>query len=447
MVPRSRGDERRRSKRSSHKKRPLAPNLQPSRLLPFLGDPPADRLEALQYLHRKSGLGRKASQTVSDAQKPSTIRLYQSRWSIFRRWCAQKDVSAFEISIPLLLDFYIFLFEDVGLAYSTVVGYRASLKDIALALEIPVDSHYLVSRLFQHYQKAVPKRKVKTPGWNLNLVLDYLKGPRFEPLREANLKDLTLKTAFLVCFALAARICEVQGLSGNVCLGKRGISAVLTYDDRFWLKMEDTLREVKREIEIPGLYNIATEREELLLCPVRALKYYLQRKDSLGADKSRLFVAPSNVSRPASINGLTHLLKGLIKAAHRDENLPGDLGIVTGMTVREIRGIASSLNFITTNSFKDLQNAALWKNNTVFAGYYLRERGEIFYQDGIYRLRPPPMPVVAAQTVLPGLDSALKRVRAISGSPGPSDRGTSGRKDTWSKVKSSRGKTSQSSSH
>ena len=86
------------------------------------------------------------------------------------------------MSIPLLMDFYIFLFEDVRLAYSTVVGYRASLKDFAIALELPIEDHSLFSRLFQHYQKVVPKRKVKTPGWNLNLVLEYLKGPPFEPL-------------------------------------------------------------------------------------------------------------------------------------------------------------------------------------------------------------------------------------------------------------------------
>ena len=68
------------------------------------------------------------------------------------------------MSIPLLMDFYIFLFEDDGLAYSTVVGYRASLKDFALALELPIEDHYLFSRLFQHYQKALPKRKVKLLG-------------------------------------------------------------------------------------------------------------------------------------------------------------------------------------------------------------------------------------------------------------------------------------------
>ena len=190
------------------------------------------------------------------------------------------------MSIPVLLDFYIFLFKDVGLAYSTVVGYRASLKDFALALELPIQDHLLFSHLFQHYQKVVPKRKVKTPGRNLNLVLEYLKGPPFELLKDASLKNLNVKTALLVCFALAACICEVQGLSGNVCFGKGGISVVLTYDDQFLLKMEDTLREVKRDIKIPGLYKIATKREELLLCPVRALKYYVQQKDSLGVTSS-----------------------------------------------------------------------------------------------------------------------------------------------------------------
>ena len=116
------------------------------------------------------------------------------------------------------------------------------------------------------------------------------------------------------------------------------------------------------------------------------------------------------------------------------------------MTVREIRGMATSLNFITTNLYKDPRNAALWKNNTIFAGYYLRKKAEIFFQDSTYRLRPPPMPVVAAQTILPGRDSAPKRASVNSRSSAPSGQRDEGRKDKRSKVKSSRGKTSRSSS-
>ena len=80
-------------------------------------------------------------------------------------------------------------------------------------------------------------------------------------------------------------------------------------------------------------------------------------------------------------------------------------------------------DFNQNQLYKDLCNAALWKNNTICAGYYLRKRVEIFYQDGTYWLEPPPMPVVAAQTILPGRDSTLNRASSSSRSSAPSGQG------------------------
>ena len=338
------------------------------------------------------------------------MKLYQTRWSVFRRWCRRRDTSAYAMSIPLLLRFFRYLFEKRNLKYITVVGYRASLRDFMVALELPIVRHPLLTCLFSHYHRNVPKRKNPcAPKWCLSVVLNFLKTDVYEPLEKADLRALTAKTAFLTCFALAARTSELQGLVGQVCFGKHKTAARLTYDDRFWLKMENTLREVKRELRIPALSQITDEPEELVLCPVRALRIYCNKMRALDANRSRLFVSPSNLTKVMSKNAITHILKQLIITAHKPSNLPDDfrLAVITNFKPREIRALSASLSFISTNSMEAIRDASIWRGNSVFASHYLRKRALECYDEAsdTYALRPLFVPIVAAQGLVPASKS------------------------------------------
>ena len=48
------------------------------------------------------------------------------------------------------------------------------------------------------------------PQWDLGIVPEALSKPPYEPLREASLKHLTLKTVFLLALASAGRCSELQ---------------------------------------------------------------------------------------------------------------------------------------------------------------------------------------------------------------------------------------------
>ena len=50
------------------------------------------------------------------------------------------------------------------------------------------------------------------PQWDLGIVLEAASKPPYEPLREASLKHLTLKTVFLLAMASAGRCSELQAL-------------------------------------------------------------------------------------------------------------------------------------------------------------------------------------------------------------------------------------------
>ena len=57
-----------------------------------------------------------------------------------------------------------------------------------------------------------PKSTPALPQWDLGIVLQALSKPPYEPLREASLKHLTLKTVFLLTMASGGRRSELQAL-------------------------------------------------------------------------------------------------------------------------------------------------------------------------------------------------------------------------------------------
>ena len=57
-----------------------------------------------------------------------------------------------------------------------------------------------------------PRLTLVLPQWGLGIVLVALSKPPYEPLREASLKHLTLKTVFLLAMASGGRCSELQAL-------------------------------------------------------------------------------------------------------------------------------------------------------------------------------------------------------------------------------------------
>ena len=57
-----------------------------------------------------------------------------------------------------------------------------------------------------------PRMTLVLPKWDLGIVLEPLNKPTYEPLREASLKHLILKTVFLLPMASGGRRKELQAL-------------------------------------------------------------------------------------------------------------------------------------------------------------------------------------------------------------------------------------------
>ena len=57
---------------------------------------------------------------------------------------------------------------------------------------------------------------LRTPAWDLSMVLTYFVSPAFVPLSQASFRALTLMTLFFLALATAKRVGELQALSSVV---------------------------------------------------------------------------------------------------------------------------------------------------------------------------------------------------------------------------------------
>ena len=260
--------------------------------------------------------------------RESTERNYQSKWSCFRDWCRKKGTDPFKATIPLILRFIVHLFRSGTCTFKTIRSFRAALGEPMRLLGLPFKGNPDIAALLAHYSRKVPViLEREPPAWNFNVALNYLKSKPFEPLRETSLRELTRKTNFLLMSALSCRMGEIQAFSPKVGWGDNDSFVTISYVPTFVAKMEAVGKPVVREFTIHALSKHTDDPEELLLCPVRALRHYLLRLESLKLSPKHLFVSPSCPSRFISKNAASYFVKSVILDSHKPENLPRDVKI------------------------------------------------------------------------------------------------------------------------
>ena len=113
--------------------------------------------------------------------------------------------------------------------------------------------------------------------------------------------------------------------------------------------------------------------DDLLLCPVRALRIYLDRTNPLAPLRHRLFVSPSRPSRAISKNAVSFFLRETITAAGASRPEVGRV------RAHDVRGVSTSVAFHRNWS-------VTWSSSTVFSSFYLRDLQHEY--DGLLSLGP-----------------------------------------------------------
>ena len=88
-----------------------------------------------------------------------------------------------------------YLYPDLNRRPSTFDGYRTAIVDTLGPTAQHVAHNADLHRLLSSFHRDRPKN---LPKWNLSVVLNELTTAPFEPMKDTDLKHLTLKTAFLL---------------------------------------------------------------------------------------------------------------------------------------------------------------------------------------------------------------------------------------------------------
>ena len=293
------------------------------------------------------------------------------------------------VSFPLvakIADFLLCLRRDKGLSVSTVKGFRSMLTSV-FKYQLPeLSDHFLLRDLIRSFELERPVRSPCPLTWDLCRVLEYLRGPVFEPLASKDLCTVTCKVLFLLSLATAKRVSELQALSRSVAFSAK--DRFFSYLPEFVAKTDSERNPLPRSFSVRSLEDfIGDLPEDRLLCPVRAVRVYLRCTEALRPFPRALFVSPSCPSRALSKYALSYFIRRVIIDS-------GAVGDGVSPHAHSVRGVATSVLFMRNWSVSRVLEAATWKSNLVFASFYLRDVSLAF--DGFRALGP----VVAAGSMV-----------------------------------------------
>ena len=234
---------------------------------------------------------------IEAPQRRSTPFVYEAKWAVFVRWCKAHQVDFHSPSVEQIADFLLHLFQDRKLQPSTIDGYRLTIADKVGNFSVNISKNENLNRLLDSFHRDRPKRRQGVPSWNLSLVLHQLTKAPFEPLRKAFLRHLTFKTVFLLALGSEKRRSEIHAWVNRNIRHQSDWSKVSFSSSPCFLSKNQLAREGPGSvtpvvIPAPAPTLDSSLKEDRSLCPVRALRYYLDKTKELRDKKELFFLSP-----------------------------------------------------------------------------------------------------------------------------------------------------------
>ena len=377
----------------------------PTQTVPQAGvpqQPPAPeppRLVSRSGQLQEQGFSVEVAERIAAPQRSSTRTIYKSKWALFEKWCRENSVDFSTPSVKQISDFFMYLYQDLNRRPSTIDGYRTAIVDTLGPTAQHIAHNADLHRLLSSFHRDRPKSSRNLPKWNLSVVLNELTKAPFEPMKDTDLKHLTLKTAFLLALASGKRRSEIHAWVANKVSNLGQWEKVALFPSSDFIAKNQLAREGSQSVSpvtIPALTTIVDRqfKEDRTLCPVRALRFYLDRTKDLRGSRSLLFISfkkgHTSDIRPAT---LSSWLKQTILLCYKQADQQA-LDLVQ-VKAHDIRAFAASKAFYGGVSVDQIMQACHWQAHNTFTNFYLKDLTWSDTDNNLYL-----GPVVAAQQVL-----------------------------------------------
>ena len=279
--------------------------------------------------------------------------------------------------IKAIADFLLHLFQDRKLKPGTIDGYRSAIAVKLGNSTINAIKDENLTRLLDSFHRDRPNGRRSIPSWNLSLVLHQLTKASFEPLKEASLKHLTFKTVFLLALGSGKRRSEIHAWLHKNIRHQSDWSKVSLYPSTSFLSKNQLAKEGPDSVApvfIPALAPTLDKslKSDRSLCPVRALRYYLDRTSDLRQNKELVFVSfkkgfDKDIS-PATISSWIKQTMILCYELSDQEALT-----LHQIKAHDVRNFAASKAFQSGISLEQILSACHWKSHNTFTQFYLKD--------------------------------------------------------------------------
>ena len=250
-------------------------------------------MESINRNFQTKGFSEKARTLLNASWRKGTQKDYSSKFQKFRSWCNSREIDPHSPTLSQIADFLAELYQE-GLQYRTIAGYRSMLSATLRTYDnYPVGKHPDIIRVIKGVFNSRPPQTRLLPEWDLPSVLEILEKDPFEPLSSTSLKNLTLKTVFLIAITTFRRCSDLQALR----LGK----AFMKVQGKGITFIRDGLAKQDRQNHFGTKIFVPTFTGNICLDPKRSLLQYIQKTNPLrkpGNDK--LFIALKEPHNPVS---------------------------------------------------------------------------------------------------------------------------------------------------
>ena len=198
---------------------------------------------------------------------------------------------------------------------------------------------------------------------------------------------------FLLALASAKRVGELHALSHRISHSRGWGEVSFTFVACFVAKTQDPSSSSPRfeGFTVPSLPNESTNRNGRLLCPVRAVRCYLDRTAVHRPRCERLFVTAGRSKKEIAKNTVSFWLRKTISRVYQ---LSGRSVPDPPPRAQETQGIAPSLLFKKNFTVDQVLKVGTWRRHTTFTRHYFRDLAHSSLET--FHLGP----VVAAQALV-----------------------------------------------
>ena len=333
-------------------------------------------------------------------------KVYDAKWRVYLDWANKRQIDPIKATPNVIADFLTFLFNEKKCQVSTIRGYRSMISNtLKFSAGFDIGSHPVLSDLITSFQLQRPISRSLAPKWDLAFVLSHICKAPFEPLSPCSLFHLSLKSAFLIAMATAKRVSEIHAFSidkDHFRFSHIDGSLTLRTQPGFLAKNQLPSK-APDSIRIPKLSNHYRSSDfNHKLCPIRAIKAYIDRTKSIRNGRTRLFI-PTKGDHDLKKSTISSWIKYTISHAYK--SLSKHQIKLLKVKAHELRALSTSWAYTSSIPLEEVIKAAVWSNSSTFASFYLRNMGS--QAENLRQMGP----IVAAQRMVGGGGPTIRSSR------------------------------------